>query len=120
MESDPGTLGRVQRRKEVKVGLICLLRGDELDIRIWTMDGYDDESVSASGAVFFFVFVSMSDTLAFADQESDLKRQSRDEDEIKIEAGTRCVKYFKDGYRCVSSRTAPHHTAPPQGRTHLM
>lgn len=89
MESDPGTLGRVQRRKEVKVGLICLLRGDELDIRIWTMDGYDDESVSASGAVFFFVFVSMSDTLAFADQESDLKRQSRDEDEIKIEAGTR-------------------------------
>lgn len=57
----------------------------------------------------FLFFVS--DALAFADQESNLNRQSCDEDGIEIEAGTRCAKYFKDGYRCVSSRTALHHTA---------
>lgn len=53
----------------------------------------------------------MSDTLTFADQESDLQQQSRDEDKIEIDAGTRCAKYFKDGYRCVSPRTAPHLSA---------
>lgn len=58
MASDSETLRLVRRRKDVKFGLICLLRGDELGIRVWTMDGYDDESVSASGAVFFFVLFS--------------------------------------------------------------
>lgn len=89
----------------MKVGLICFLRGDELGIRIWTMDGYDVKSVSALGTVFYFFLFSVPDTLAFALQDSVLKRQRRDEDEMKIEAGT---------------RPAPHHTRPPPGLSQLM
>lgn len=55
MESDPVTPGRVQQRTEVKVGLICFLRGDELGICIWAMNGYDDKSVSASGTVLLYL-----------------------------------------------------------------
>lgn len=63
--------------------------------------------VSRLRVQYFSIFLfSVSDTLAFADQ-------SRDEDKIEIEAGTRCAKHFKDGYRCVLPRTAPHHTAAP-------